>query len=166
MNAVAADFTIRRERPDQPEVRALLDELDAYLSSLYEPDANHILDIESLLAAEVRFFVARDAAGRAVGTGAWRLGAADPATDGLAYGEVKRMMVAPAMRGRGLGAALLRTVEDSMRAEGLQLARLETGAEQREAVAMYRRHGYADCAPYGGYPDNGLSLFLGKRLAP
>jgi hypothetical protein len=35
---------IHRERPDQPEVMALLADLDAYLGSLYEPEANHIRD--------------------------------------------------------------------------------------------------------------------------
>ena len=36
-------LTIRPERPDQPDVVALLGALDAYLASLYPPEANHIL---------------------------------------------------------------------------------------------------------------------------
>ncbi len=40
---------IRRERPDQPEVVALLADLDAYLGSLYEPGAKHLLDVQALL---------------------------------------------------------------------------------------------------------------------
>jgi hypothetical protein len=35
-------IVIRRESPDQPEVVALLAELDSYLARLYEPEANHI----------------------------------------------------------------------------------------------------------------------------
>ena len=62
-------IVIRPERPDQPEVVALLRALDAYLASLYPPEANHILSVQALLSAEVSFFVAR--AGRTlVGTGA------------------------------------------------------------------------------------------------
>ena len=37
---------------------ALLDGLDRYLASLYPPEANHILDVQALLAPEVDFLVA------------------------------------------------------------------------------------------------------------
>ena len=43
-------LTIAQERPDQPEIAALLDALDAYLGTLYPPEANHILDVQALLA--------------------------------------------------------------------------------------------------------------------
>ena len=56
---------------DQPEVMALLAELDSYLASLYEPEANHILDVHQLLQPEIAFYVARDE-GRPVGTAAYR----------------------------------------------------------------------------------------------
>jgi putative acetyltransferase len=154
---------IRRERPDQPEVAALLDALDRYLGSLYPPEANHILDLQSLLAAEVSFFVARDG-GRIVGTGAVRRMPGEPATAGLPYGEVKRMYVDPALRGRRVGAQLLGRIEDALRDEGYGLALLETGRDQAEAVRLYERSGYRRRAAFGGYPDNGLSAFYGKAL--
>ena len=56
---MTTDTQIQRERPDQPDVVALLDALDTYLASLYPPEANHILDVTALLAPEVRFVVAR-----------------------------------------------------------------------------------------------------------
>ena len=62
---------IRPERADHPQVVALLAALDAYLGSLYEPEANHILSIDELLAPEVSFYVARQG-DRVVGTGATR----------------------------------------------------------------------------------------------
>ena len=37
-------IVIRPERPDHPQVRDLLRQLDAYLAALYEPEDNHILD--------------------------------------------------------------------------------------------------------------------------
>jgi len=161
-----AEIVIRRERPDQPEVRALLAALDGYLASLYPPEANHILDVDALLAPEVRFFVARGAGpgGRAVGTGAVRTSAGEPATGGAPYGEVKRMMVDPAQRGRGIGERLLRELEDALRDSGIALALLETGRDQADAVRLYERCGYQLRAAFGGYPDNGLSAFYGKRL--
>ena len=46
---------LRPTRPDHPQVRALLDALDAYLASLYAPEDNHILDLQALLAPEITF---------------------------------------------------------------------------------------------------------------
>jgi putative acetyltransferase len=42
---------------------------------------------------------------------------------------------------------------------------LETGRDQIEAVRLYERAGYALRGAFGGYPDNGLSLFYEKPLA-
>ncbi len=77
----------------------LLAALDAYLESLYPPESNHILDIDTLCAPNIRFFVARRR-GEAVGCGALRI-------DSAGYGEVKRMFVRPEARGRKLGRAIL-----------------------------------------------------------
>ncbi len=156
-------IVIRRERPDQPEVAALLDQLDRYLAALYPPEANHILDVQALLAPDVTFLVARDDCG-IVGTGAARRMPGEPATEGKAYGEIKRMFVLPSQRGRGVGVRLLGALEDDLRGQGLTLALLETGRDQLEALRLYERAGYTPRAAFGGYPDNGLSVFLGKSL--
>jgi putative acetyltransferase len=60
---------------------------------------------------------------------------------------------------------LIEALEASMRARGLTLALLETGRDQHQAVRLYERCGYRRRGPFGGYPDNGLSLFLAKVLA-
>ena len=156
-------IVIRRERPDQPEVVALLAELDRYLATLYAPEENHILDVQQLLQPEIAFFVARDQ-GRPVGTAAYRRMNGEADTGGERYGEVKRMYVDPAFRGHRLGARLLAALEDGLRADGYRLALLETGRHQTEAVRLYEREGYAPRAAFGGYPDNGLSVFYGKAL--
>jgi putative acetyltransferase len=162
-----APVVIRRERPDQPEVAALLRALDDYLASLYPPEANHILDVGELLASEVRFFVAREGdAGPIVGTGAVRLMPGEAETAGEPYGEIKRMYVLPAQRGRRLGVAMIDRLEAALRDEGIALALLETGRDQTEAVRLYERAGYRARGAFGGYPDNGLSVFYAKRLAP
>jgi putative acetyltransferase len=161
-----AGIVIRRERPDQPDVAAALAALDAYLGSLYAPEANHILSVEALLAPEVDFFTARDAAGALVGTGAVRRMPGGPETGGLAYGEIKRMYVDPAHRGQRIGVCLVQTLETSLREQGIDLALLETGRDQHQAVRLYERAGYVQRAAFGGYPDNGLSVFYEKRLGP
>jgi putative acetyltransferase len=163
---MSSEIVIRRESPDQPEVLRLLGALDRYLASLYPPEANHILGLQDLLSPEVGFVVARDAGagGRVVGTGAVIRRDGESATDGAAYGEVKRMMVDPGQRGRGIGRRLLQALEDMLLAQGVGLALLETGRDQTAAVQLYERCGYARRAAFGGYPDNGLSAFYGKRL--
>jgi putative acetyltransferase len=155
---------IRRERPDHPQVLALLGELDRYLASLYPPEANHILDPQALLAPEVDFRVA-ELDGRIVACGAVRRCAGEPETGGAPYGELKRMMTLPAYRGQGIGAGLIAALEDVLRGHGLALALLETGRDQHAAVRLYERCGYRRRGAFGGYPDNGLSAFYEKRLA-
>jgi putative acetyltransferase len=155
---------IRPERPDHPEVVALLADLDRYLASLYPPDANHILDVQALLAPGIHFLVA-ELDGRIVACGATRDMPGEPDTRGQPYGEIKRMMTSPAARGQGLAARLMQSLEAGLCDRGIALALLETGADQHEAVRLYERQGYRRRAAFGGYPDNGLSWFYEKVLA-
>ena len=161
---MAAAALIRRERPDHPQVVALLAELDRYLDSLYPPEANHILDVQALLAPEVDFLVAARG-GLIIGCGAVRCMPGEPGTQGLSYGEVKRMMTSPAERGQGIAARLMTALEDALRARCIGLALLETGRDQHAAVRLYERCGYTRRPAFAGYPDNGLSVFYEKRLA-
>lgn len=143
----------------------MLAALDAYLAELYEPDANHILDLQALLQPEIDFLVAEQG-GVLLGCGAIRRMPGEPDTAGQAYGEVKRMYVRPEQRGQRLAEQILHTLEARLLAGGIALALLETGRDQTEAVRLYRRCGYQPRGPFAGYDDNGLSLFLEKRLAP
>jgi putative acetyltransferase len=136
----------------------LLAALDAYLESLYPPESNHILDIDTLCATNIRFFVARHR-GEALGCGALRI-------DSTGYGEVKRMFVHPDARGRKLGRAILMRIEEQASREGLRLMRLETGIHQAAALALYRHAGYAERGPFGEYPPDPLCHFFEKSIAP
>lgn len=158
-------IVIRPERPDHASVRRLLGELDAYLATLYEPEENHILDEQALLLPEVSFLVAEHD-GRIVGCGAVRRMPAAGDTGMRPYGEIKRMMIEPAMRGQRVGQRLLESLEASLRGHGIDRALLETGGQQAAAVRLYERCGYRRRPAFGGYPDNGLSLFFEKALVP
>lgn len=157
------DVDIRPQRADHPQVVAALGTLDDYLAALYEPEANHILSVDELLAPDVSFFAAWHGH-RVVGTGAVRRRVGEPATAGVPYAEVKRMYVDPAWRGQRIGLRLVEALEATMRQQGLALALLETGGDQLEAIRLYERCGYLRRGPFGGYADNGLSLFFEKRL--
>jgi putative acetyltransferase len=145
------------ESPDQPEVRALIDALDAYQAPLYPPASNHLLDIAALLRPEVIFVVARDASGGAIGCGAVVM---QPG----GWGEIKRMFVQPAVRGSGLAAAMLARLETEAAARGATELRLETGVRQPAALAFYARTGYLRCKPFGNYTDDPLSVFMRRPL--
>ena len=45
--SASRDLRIRIERPDQPDVRALIDALDAYQKPLYPPESHHGIDIDA-----------------------------------------------------------------------------------------------------------------------
>lgn len=160
---MSQEISIRRERADHPQVVAVLAALDDYLLSLYPPEANYILSVQELLAPEVSFFAAWQGE-RVVGTGAVRRMAGEAATDGEAYGEVKRMFVNPALRGQRLGRRLIEAIEGDLQSHGVGLALLETGEDQLEAVRLYERCGYQRRTAFGSYPDNGLSVFMQRRL--
>jgi putative acetyltransferase len=147
---------IALETADQPEVIALIAELDAYQDALYPPESRHALDLAALTQPDVLFAVARTAAGQAVGCGAVVLDAE--------AGELKRLFVSPAARGQGLAQRLLARLEAEAVGRGCQLLQLETGPYQPEALGLYARCGYERRGPFGGYADDPLSVFMEKRL--
>lgn len=141
--------------PSDAAARALLEESHALMLSLFPAEDNYALNVEDLMAPEIRFFIARD--GQTVlGTGALQIRPG--------YGEVKSMFTAPAARGRGVAAALLRQIEDEARANALPVLRLETGEALHAAMRLYERHGFTRCGRFGDYPENETSVFMEKRL--
>jgi putative acetyltransferase len=153
---IIADVKIARERPDQPEIVALIEALDAHAMSLYPPESNHLLDIASLCAPSVTFLVAR-AGPEALGIGA-------VLHDARGWGEVKRMYVRPEARGRRIGVRILDEIESVARSAALPMLRLETGIHNTEALGLYRLAGFRDCAPFGDYAPDPLSVFMEKKI--
>ena len=142
--------------PAHPPVRAMVEELDAYLVPLYPAESNHLLDIETLRQPQMRFFAAHRGADVLAIGGCWLH------TD---YAEVKRIYVTPTARGLGLAKLIMQRVEAEAAAQGRLIARLETGIHQPESLGLYRRLGYVDRAAFGDYhADDANSVFMEKRL--
>jgi len=124
------------------EIRTLLAELDAELSSGYEPHQRHALSLDALFKPEVRFYAAY-LDERAVGCG------------GVAFlgdfAELKRMYCRPAVRGQGVAPALLSKIESTARDAGFTRLRLETGVHQHAAIRFYERSGFRVRGPFGAY---------------
>jgi putative acetyltransferase len=150
-------MTLTFESPDQPDVIALIAELDAYQDGLYPPESRHALDLASLMQANVLFAVARNPAAGAVGCGAVVLAGTS--------GELKRMYISPLSRGQGLATRLLALLEAEAVRRGCRLLQLETGPFQPEALGLYASLGYQRVGPFGGYADDPLSVFMQKHLS-
>jgi putative acetyltransferase len=144
--------------PADPRARALLDQSDAYMATLYPPQSNHMEGVEALRQANV-FFV-----GACIGADLAGCGAVKTMRDDGVYGEIKRVFVPPSFRGRGISRAIMDFLECYLVEQGVPLARLEMGALQPEAMGLYRRLGYLERPPFGNYQVDPLSLFMEKRL--
>jgi putative acetyltransferase len=149
-------LVIGREDPRQPDIRALVEELDAYFAALYPAESNHLLDIETLCLPPMRFFAARRS-GEAVAIGGIWLHAD--------YAEIKRVYVPERARGLGLGRAIMARLEAEALAEGRGILRLEAGIHQPEALGLYDALGYERRGPFGEYGPDPVSVFMEKHLA-
>jgi putative acetyltransferase len=136
-------YTVKQESPDQPEIYPMIEALDKALDAEYEGFCNYRLDVSQLLVPNVRFFVARDDTGKAVGIGAAKFEAG--------FAEVKRMYSLPEVRGHGVGEAILVQILAAIRAGGEVVARLETGEKLTAAVGLYRKYGFRQIPAFGEY---------------
>lgn len=144
------------ERAQQPEVLALIEQLDAYQKPLYPAESHHGIDIDALSQGNVLFAVARNGTGQAVACGALVVG--------KTYAELKRMYTQPDQRGKGCARAVLALLEETAVSAGCTTFMLETGYLQPEAIAFYERAGYRRRGPFGDYRDDPNSVFMEKRL--
>jgi len=82
-----------------------------------------------------------------------------------AYGELKRIYVKPNFRGLGLSKAILSHLLAVVTERGLNKVMLETGAQQHEAIALYRHFGFYERESYGTYQPDPESVFMQLYVA-
>ncbi|MCW5715190.1 MAG: GNAT family N-acetyltransferase [Bauldia sp.] len=151
--------TIAVESPLQDDLRELIAALNAYLIPLSPLEFQFKMTVDQMARPDTTVFVARDAAGRAVGCGALKVQTADMA-------EVKRMFTRPELRGQRIGAAILDEIERVARDKGIATLMLETGEAPgfEPAYRLYENAGFTVRGAFLDYPDSGWSRFYEKSL--
>jgi putative acetyltransferase len=142
----------------RPQVLTLLEE---HLRNMHEitPEGQvFAFDAQKLRVPDVTFWTAWDNESL--------LGCAALKELSEAAGEVKSMRTPARLRRRGVGRALLNHILEVSRTRGYQQLYLETGSHPAflPAQALYRSVGFRECGPFGGYKDNGFSVFMSLRF--
>lgn len=138
---------LRVENPRSRAARYCLgryfEELAARFQAGFDPTRGISATAEELTPPR-GFFVLATLNGEPVGCGALKCH--------RAFGEVKRMWVAPSARGLGIGRRVLQHLEDLARRRRLPLLRLETNRALTEAQALYRTSGYREVSAFNDEP--------------
>lgn len=144
---------------DDPRVVALLRLHVTRARAETAPGSAHALDLSGLRMPEVTFWSVWDG-DELVGVGALKRLSAE-------HGEIKSMHTVEAARGRGVGSALVRHIMAAARARGMRRLSLETGSWPYflAARALYARHGFVECGPFGEYREDPNSVFMTVALA-
>lgn len=152
--------TIAIETPLQDDVRTLVAQLNDHLLPLSPLEFQFKMTVEQMADSATTLFVARNAAGKAVGMGALKM-------HGPELGEVKRMFTLPEVRGQRVGRQLLERIVDLARERKLPVVMLETGTGEgmAEAHRLYTRYGFTPRGPFLDYPDSEWSAFFELNLA-
>jgi putative acetyltransferase len=122
------------------------------------PGSAHALDLSGLQGADTDFWAAWE---NDIVLG---IGALKRLCD--SRGEVKSMYTLEVARGRGVASAMLKHIIRTARIYQMDRLSLETGSWEyfRPAIALYERHGFVRCPPFGNYKADSNSIFLTLQL--
>lgn len=122
------------------------------------PDSVHALDLTGLAHPAVTVWTLWD---QGVVLGCAALKELDPTE-----GEIKTMRTTSAARGRGVATCLRSHVLQDARRRGYTRLNLETGVQDffAPARALYQRHGFVRCPPFGDYQADPNSTYFTRVL--
>ena len=149
---------VRRGDLTDPRVTALLEHHAATAREQTAAGSAHALDLSAFTPPDLSLWTIWEG-DLLVGVGA--LKRLSPT-----LGEIKAMHTAQAARRRGAGGMMLRHLITLGRDAGLTRLSLETGSWPyfEAARALYRRHGFVECDPFGNYAPDPNSAFMTLSL--
>ena len=153
-------MNIRADDLSGSEIRALL---AAHLRGMHDhspPESVHALDLDGLRAPDVTFWSAWD--------DDELLGCAALKELDRTHGEIKSMRTAEAHLGKGVGSTLVEHILAVARERSYERLSLETGSGPafEPAHALYLKHGFEFCGPFGDYTNDPFSRFMTRRVTP
>lgn len=139
-------------------IRALLEQHFAGMLANSPVESCHFLDSDGLRAGDVTFW--------SIHSGDELAGCGALKTLDRAHGEIKSMRTAECFLRQGVAARMLDHIVGEARTRGLRRLSLETGSGVafEPALALYRRWGFEDCAPFADYRPDPFSRFMTRAL--
>ncbi|WP_254306016.1 GNAT family N-acetyltransferase [Sphingopyxis sp. BSNA05] len=149
---------IRRDDLSSQQVQDLL---AAHLAGMQEnspPDSVYALDLSGLRTPDVSVWTAWE------GTDLCGIGALKQLSPST--GEIKSMRTDARHLRKGVGLAILDHIIAVARERGYRRLSLETGsgAEFEAALTLYRKRGFENGEPFGGYVSSDFNQFLHLEL--
>jgi putative acetyltransferase len=151
MNAIA----IKAVSPLNPDVRHLINQLDAYQIDLYGIEKCNLETPEALVHNQA-YMIGAYAGDALIGIGGIKIYDT--------YAEVKRMFVDNKFRGKAIARLILEQLENYALRKGITKVFLETGKLHVEALGFYRKNGYSEVEKFGEYFPNEVSVYFSKEM--
>jgi putative acetyltransferase len=142
-----------------PEIAALLQEHLDCMAAVSPPESRHALDLDGLRQPEITFWTIWDGP-QLAGCGA--LKELTPR-----HGEIKSMRTAKTHLRRGIAACVLQHLIAEAARRGYDRLSLETGSMSyfAPAHALYEKHGFRRCGPFGAYREDPNSVFMTREIS-
>jgi putative acetyltransferase len=157
---VCTNLVLQEGGVDDERIAAFM---QAHLQDMHAsspPGSVHALDLSQLRRPGLRFWSAWTGSPRTLaGTGALQ-------QLNATHGEIKSMRTAAPLRGQGVASFMLEHLLTQARLSGWTRLSLETGTQAffEPARALYARHGFTPCRPFGSYRDDPASCFMTLHL--
>ena len=153
-----SDIVVRPASVAEDAVRTILNRHFDLMRATSPEESCHVMTADALMTADI-LLLAAQAGDSVLGVGALKM-------LGNAHGELKSMHTLAEARGRGVAQLILQALLDAARDGGLTRVSLETGTAEAfaPARALYQRHGFEVCPPFGEYVFDPLSVFMTRSL--
>ena len=148
-------ITILRTSPDNPDYRELVKKLDIELAITDGED--HAFYDQFNKSDNIKYAIVLFQNNKAIGCGAIKEYKPN-------IMEIKRMFVLKENRGHGNASKILKELETWAKDMGLKSCILETGINQPDAIALYKKNGYNLIPNYGQYAGIENSFCFQKDL--